>query len=245
MSIVGQPELTLVQGLPGAKMVAPLILLDFGLPAEPIDTLAAELRKAGNHVSVLQLADPAENKRALLARLVAQSEAECEELPILVAFGLAANVALWLAQGLKDRCRAVLAVGPFMGFDAPMYESSRHKSTWLTEKILRMSRMRLFNRTANYLECTRTLPGMRALTDAPVSWGVLANCVPTTAFAGIVAPVACPTVVVLDSVDADLNHDRATNQILAMNALLRLSLQDLTNTPPADVLRRAYKRLDS
>ena len=246
MSIVVQPELTLVQGKTGAGMVAPVVLLDFDYSARsPVDALATILREAGARVIVQKVADPRENKRVLLTRILAQSEAEFQAMPILAGFGLAANLALCLASGAKDKLRAVLAVGPFVGFDAPMFGRSRRNATWFTENLLQMSRMRLLSGIANHVECTRVLPGFRSPSAGAVSWGQLAACVPHSSFAGVVSTIACPTVIVLDGADEDLDHERANNQILAMNSRLRISLQDLANVRPAEVLRIAQQQLDS
>lgn len=227
-------------------MHAPLVLLDFGMTEhEPVDNLATALRDAGAQVRVLRIAEPRESKRELLSQLLAFCEAEFSEPPVLAAYGLAANLAMWLARGAKDELRAVLAIGPFMGFDAPMFGCSRRNSTWLPEKMLRMSRMRMLSRTANYLECTRALPGLRASSDARISWGELAACVPYASIDGLLTRVSCPTVIVLDEDSADLDRDRAQNQVLAMNSKLRLSLQSLSHTRPDEVLRRAMQQLDS
>ncbi len=227
-------------------MVAPLILLDFDLSSRgPLSVLAASLRATGAKVIVLKVPDAREDKRALLMRILAQSEAQFQEAPVLAAFGLAANLAMCLAEGAKDRLRAVLAVAPFMGFDAPMFGCSRRNSTRLPEIFLRMSRMRLLSGIANHLECTRVLPGMRAPVAGAISWGQFAACVPHASFAGLLSPIACPTVIVLDDADADLDHDRAYHQILAMNSRLSVSLQDIAGKRPADVLQLAQQQLVS
>ncbi len=227
-------------------MVAPVVLLDFDYSVHgPVSLLASALREAGARVIVQKVLDLRENKRALLTGILAQSESEFQAMPIVVGFGLAANLAMCLAGGAKDKLRAVLAVGPFMGFDAPMYSRSRRNATWFTENLLQMSRMRLLSGTANHVECTRVLPGFRSPSAGAVSWGQLAACVPHSSFAGVMSPIACPTVIVLDNADEDLDHDRANNQILAMNSQLRVSLQDLGKVRPAEVLRIAQQQLNS
>lgn len=246
MSIVVQPEMTLVHGTTGAKMIAPVVLLDFDMSSRgPVNAVAAALRDTGNRALVLKVADPRENKRVLLTRIMTQAQDQFQEAPLLAAFGLAANLAMCLAGGAKNPLCGVLAISPFMGFDAPMFGCSRHNGTRFAENILRMSRMHMLSNTANYLECTSVLPGMRSPAAGPVSWGQLAACVPSASFAGLLAAIVCPTVIVLDDANEDLDQDRACHQIPAMNSRLGVSLQDLASVRPADVLQLAQSRLVS
>jgi len=203
-----------------------LVRID-GLPDPVSALLRGCLADAG--LAFIDLCIP---RREGLAQRLARIEAACpaERPVLLVGVGLAATLLLTLAATVDPRDdRAVLAIFPFLGVDAPVYQAQRRRPGW-ADAQLAFFRLGLLDAMCGRMALRPAPRGLETLVDT-VSWPDLARCTRTAAFAALVLPLPAQVALVLNSASPWFVSGSSRTYLHVMNRRLRVvvSRPDATN----------------
>lgn len=147
---------------------------------------------------------------------------------VALGLGLGATAALRAAcEGVLAQNDGVVAVCPFLGFDAPMYPNPSGRGISLRERAFQWAGKRFLRPLARRVECISAYTGLGRFVSEPISWADLAACAHSVSFSDVMSQLGCSTVIVLDRDDLELDAERAAVQIPAMNAAAALELRSL------------------
>lgn len=150
------------------------------------------------------------------------SDGQCH---VLLGVGLGGTRAMWDSWYSKSgSVQGVVAVCPFLGFDAPMYRSGANGVGTLRQRAFDLAAKSLWRPVFSRVECVSSYVGLGRFADQAVSWTDLVEAAPFPGFGDLMSHPSCPTAIVLDVEDPDIDAERATTQIPAMNTQVAVSL---------------------
>ena len=133
-------------------------------------------------------------------------------------------------QGWETRLGGVdgvVAVCPFLGFDSPIFHHSAKGVGAIKRRAFKLAGKAGWRPVSSRVECVSAYTGLGHFVSEPISWADLVDCAPGVEFAGLMSHVSCPTAIILDSEDPDLDVERAQAQIQAMSALVSVDIRPL------------------
>ena len=149
-------------------------------------------------------------------------------LRVALGLGLGGSRAMW--QGWDARLGhvdGVVAVCPFLGFDSPIFHHSAKGVGVIKRRAFKLAGKSGWRPVSSRVECVSAYTGLGRFVSEPISWADLVFCAPGVEFAGLMSHVSCPTAIILDSEDPDLDAERAQAQIQAMSALVSVEIRPL------------------
>ena len=147
---------------------------------------------------------------------------ECDATT-LVGVGVAATFLL-AAAGRAERThkRSVLALFPFLGFDAPPHGCTGRSTQW-GEVLLRLAATRIGRRVLSHVSVSAEPLGLQGIyPPGSVSWSHAAGCMVSADFVSLVVPPAVPVTVVLNRLDPALDEPSSKVLLGALNSQLSL-----------------------
>jgi len=149
---------------------------------------------------------------------------------VALGSGLGGARAMW--QGWDARLRrvdGVVAVCPFLGFDSPLSRNSAKRVGRLHAKAFALAGRARWRPIAERVECASGYTGLAGFVSEPISWADIADCTPYIEFSQLMGHLVCPTAIILDAEDAELDAPRAMAQIPAMSVLASVDVRPLVD----------------
>ena len=149
-------------------------------------------------------------------------------LRVALGLGLGGSRAMWQGWDARlGRVDGVVAVCPFLGFDSPIFHHSAKGAGVIKKRAFKLAGKAGWRPVSSRVECLAAYTGLGHFASEPISWADLVDCSPGVEFADLMSHVSCPTAIILDSEDSDLDVERSQAQIRAMSALVSVDIRPL------------------
>jgi len=135
-----------------------------------------------------------------------------------VGSGLGAALGYWLGCRREGSIWAEEHFGPFLGWNAPFFVSTRNARVGLAEWALKLARHEWSPVFSSFLPAPMMLARRGDDIQPCISWREVANYTDSLDFVQMTMHYAKGTRLWLNRLDSDLQTERAANQIRAMNA---------------------------
>jgi hypothetical protein len=194
---------------------------------EYLDALVSGLASLGWEVEAAVMPATASLRGAAPRIEPAQSVTSTGRLRVALGLGLGGSLAMWQGRdarlGLVD---GVVAVCPFLGFNAPIYRGNQPGA--LRQRAFDYATKPALRALASRIECVSAYHGLGDFVSHPLSWADVVDCASHADFAGMMSDFSCPTAIILDADDPQLDVERARSQIPAMNMMASVEIRALT-----------------
>ncbi|MEY3202688.1 MAG: hypothetical protein RIR70_2238 [Pseudomonadota bacterium] len=193
-----------------------------------IDALIAALIGNGWSIESSSAANPASNDGPVGRREPGGLAFNDGNIHVALGLGLGGAHAMWCGKdGRLGAMDGVVAVCPFLGFDAPIYRSNQKRVGRLQERAFALAGQGRWRSIAARVECVGAYCGLGNFASQPISWADVVDCAPHLDFTQLMSQLTCPHVLILDAEDPELDADRAKSQIPAMSVLASADIRVL------------------
>jgi hypothetical protein len=162
---------------------------------------------------------------------------------VVVGRGLTACRLLGLAARCAEPRMRLIAIGPFLGFDAPFFGQARQRDLGVRRTLLRLAGMRAMRFAADRIAFLA--PGCGLVADGPApAWGAVARAGGEGSFVRAAGALRQDVLVVLDAGDADLDAVRAEAQLRAASPRMQVRVVPDAPDALADVIAGHVRAAD-
>lgn len=194
-----------------------------------VEALIAGLRSLGWEVETAAMPATASLRGSAPRIEPAGANVASGRLRVALGVGLGGSLAMWQARDARlGHVDGVVAVCPFLGFNAPIYHGNDKRQGGMRQRAFDYAARPALRMLASRIECVSAYPGLGNFVSHPLSWADLVDCASHADFSGMLSDFSCPTAIILDAEDHELDAERARSQIPAMNMMASVDIRPLS-----------------